>query len=370
MRFDTLAVHCVGIDPETRGVVPPLHLSTTFARGSAYERGDWHYVREGNPTQSLFEEALARLEGGEAALAFASGMAGGVAVLQCLEPGSHVVLPQDVYYGYRVAALEFFTKAGLAFDAAPMDDLDALRRAVRKETRLVWLETPSNPLLRIVDLAAAVEIARGVGALTMADGTFATPALQRPIEADVDLVLHATTKYIGGHSDVHGGALVFARRDALHEKILHARTNLGAIASPFECWLALRGLRTLGCRMARHSASAAEIAAWLSSHPRVTAVHYPGLPGHPGHEIAKRQMRAYGGMLSFQVEGGRDAALAVATRTKVFVPATSLGGVESFIEHRHTVEGERSTTPPDLLRLSVGLEDPADLVDDLAAALG
>jgi cystathionine gamma-synthase len=224
-------------------------------------------------------------------------------------------------------------------------------------------------MLKVVDLAAAVAAARGVGALTLADDTFATPALQRPIPLGVDIVLHATTKYIGGHSDVHGGALVFARRDSFFERVLHARKNLGAIGSPFAAWLALRGLRSLGCRMERHSKSAATLAAWLVSHPKVRAVHYPGLPAHPGHAVAARQMSAFGGMLSFQVDGGAEAARAVATRTRVFVPATSLGGVESLIEHRYTVEGPGSRTPPDLLRLSVGLEDPRDLQEDLDGAI-
>lgn len=369
MRFDTLAVHSVGLDPATRAVAPPIHLSTTFARDEDYVLGEWHYVREANPTQALFEAALAKVEGGSAALAFASGMAAGVAVLQSLPPGSHVVLPEDVYYGYRIAATDFLAPWGFRFTFAAMDEPGALAAAIRPDTRLVWIETPSNPMLKIVDLDQAVAAARAVGASTLADDTFATPALQRPIERGVDIVLHATTKYIGGHSDVHGGALVFAREDAFHARVLHARKHLGAVGSPFHAWLALRGLRSLGCRMERHSRSAHALAAWLSGRPGVSAVHYPGLPGHPGHAVAKRQMSAFGGMLSFQVEGGLERAKDVATRTRLFVPATSLGGVESLIEHRFTVEGPSSKTPPDLLRLSVGLEDPEDLKEDLERAL-
>ena len=369
MRFDTLAVHCVGVDPSTRAVAPALHLSTTYARDEAYELGEWHYVREGSPTQALFEDALAKLEGGSAALAFASGMAAGVAVLQSLEPGSHVVLPKDVYYGYRIAASDFLSGWGYRFDYAAMDEPGSLDRALRPDTRLVWIETPSNPMLKVVDLQAAVAAARKVGALTLADDTFATPALQRPIPLGVDIVLHATTKYIGGHSDAHGGALVFGRRGPFFDRVLHARKNLGAIGSPFEAWLALRGLRSLGCRMERHSRNAMALASWLAAHPKVRSVHYPGLAGHPGHDVASRQMSSFGGMLSFRLDAGADDARAVATRTRLFIPATSLGGVESLIEHRHTVEGPDSKTPPDLLRLSVGLEDPEDLKDDLDRAI-
>jgi cystathionine gamma-synthase len=369
MRFDTLAVHCTEIDPSTRAVAPAIHLSTTYARDGSYELGPWHYVREGNPTQALFEDALSKIEGGAGALAFASGMAAGAAVIQSLEPGSHVVLPEDVYYGYRAAASEFLRGWGYRIDYASMDESGSLERAVRDDTRLVWLETPSNPMLKVTDLRAAVAVAESVGALTLADDTFATPALQRPIPLGVDMVLHATTKYIGGHSDVHGGALVFARRGEFFDRVLLARKNLGAIGSPFHAWLALRGLRTLGCRMDRHSRNAMSLATWLASHPRVRQVHYPGLPSHPGHEVARRQMVAFGGMLSFQLADGGQAAKSAATRTRLFVPATSLGGVESLIEHRHSVEGPDSKTPPDLLRLSVGLEDPEDLMEDLDKAL-
>lgn len=370
MKIETLAVHAAGADPATRAVAPPIHLSTTFARDERYELpGGFHYTREGNPTQSQLEGALALLDGGAAALAFASGMAAGVAVLQALEPGSHVVFPEDVYYGYKAAAAEFFAKAGIVSDFVPMDDLEALRSAIKPATRLVWVETPSNPMLRVVDLTETVAIARAAGAIILVDNTFATPVLQRPIELGADVALQASTKYLGGHSDVQGGALVFSEKGTLYERCERVRRVLGAVASPFGSWLVLRGLRTLALRVERHASNALTIARALEGHASVSAVHYPGLPSHPGHAIAAKQMSAFGGMLSFQVRGGREAALRVATSTRLFTPATSLGGVESLIEHRHTAEGPGTNAPADLLRISAGIEHPDDLIADLHQAL-
>ena len=372
MKPETLFVHAGHhVDRQTGAVAPPLHLSTTFARDESNALiGPTQYIREGNPTQSLLEEALAPIEGGEAALAFASGMAAGVAVLQCLEPGSHFLLPDDVYYGFRVAASDFLARSGLSFDAIAMDDLAALQKALRPETKLVWLESPSNPLMKVTDLAAAAAQARAAGALVAVDNTFATPVLQRPLALGADVVLHATTKYIGGHSDVQGGALVFARKGPFFEKVLHARHILGAVASPFNSWLALRGLRTLAVRMERHSANALAVARALAAHKAVSAVHYPGLPSDSGHARAKKQMSAFGGMLSFHVKAGRQAAIAAVGKVRLFTRATSLGGVESLIEHRATSEGPTSKTSPDLLRLSIGLEHSDDLIADLDQALG
>lgn len=371
MKIETLFVHAGHhVDRETGAVAPPIHLSTTYARDETNALiGPTQYIREGNPTQSLLEEALAPIEGGEAALAFASGMAAGVAVLQCLDPGSHFILPDDVYYGYRVAAHDFLDRSGLQADSVAMDDLAALQRALRPNTKLVWLESPSNPLMKVTDLEAAATLARAAGALVVVDNTFATPVLQRPIPLGADVVLHATTKYIGGHSDVQGGALVFARKGPLFEKVEHARHILGGVGSPFNAWLALRGLRTLPVRMERQSSNAMAVARALAKHPNVSAVHYPGLPSDPGHERAKRQMSAYGGMLSFRVKAGRDAAIAAVGKVRLFTRATSLGGVESLIEHRATSEGPTSRTPQDLLRLSIGLEHPDDLIADLDQAL-
>jgi cystathionine gamma-synthase len=371
MKLETLFVHAGHhVDSKTGAVAPPIHLSTTFARDESNALiGPTQYIREGNPTQSLLEEALAPIEGGEAALAFASGMAAGVAVLQCLEPGSHFLLPDDVYYGYRVAAHDFLARSDLRFDAVAMDDLAALEKALRPQTKLVWLESPSNPLMKVTDLAAAAKLARAAGAIVVVDNTFATPVLQRPLALGADVVLHATTKYIGGHSDVQGGAIVFARKGPFFEKVQHARHILGGVGSPFNSWLALRGLRTLAVRMERHSANALAVARALAAHRAVSAVHYPGLPSDPGHERASRQMSAFGGMLSFHVKAGRDAAIAAVGRVRLFTRATSLGGVESLLEHRATSEGPASKTPPDLLRLSIGLEHPDDLIADLDWAL-
>lgn len=354
----------------TGAVAPPIHLATTFARDADLRlHGDFQYAREGGPTHALLEGALARLEGGEAALVFASGMAAGLAILEGLEPGDRVILPEDAYYGFRVASRDFLAKWGIATEIVDMGDLANLARALQKPARVVWLETPSNPLLKVVDLAGAIALAKGAGALVVADNTFATPALQRPLDLGAHITLQASTKYLGGHSDVMGGALVFARRDALFDRVEHARHILGGVASPFASWLVLRGLRTLALRMDRHAENAMVVARALAGHPKVAAVHYPGLASHPGHGIAARQMRAFGGMLSFRVHGGRDAAVAAVARAKLFVRATSLGSVESLIEHRATSEGAGSTAPPELIRLSVGIEHADDLVADLAQAL-
>jgi cystathionine gamma-synthase len=370
-RFETLAVHAGhAVDPETGSVAPPIHLSTTFARNEdGVPLGGHTYVRESNPTQGQLEAALAPLEGGEAALVFGSGMAAGVAVLQALPPGSHVVFPDDAYYGFRATAEQFLPNWGIASSFVSMDDPAAVEAAIRDETRILWLETPSNPLLKVADIRAMVDVAVRANALTVLDNTFATPALQRPIEHGVDVVLHSTTKYFGGHSDVQGGALVFARRGELSEKVDHVRHVLGAVASPFNSWLVLRGLRSLACRVAAQSAGALAVARAMAEMPEVSAVHYPGLESHPGHEVAKRQMSAFGGMLSFQVRAGREAALRVVSRAELFTRATSLGGVESLIEHRASSEGPESRTPQDLIRLSIGLEHPADLIADLEQAL-
>jgi len=371
MKFETQVVHAGHrIDPATGSVAPPIYLSTTFARDpEGTPLGGHTYIRESNPAQEQLEEALAPLEGGEAALVFASGMAAGVALFQTLPPGSHAIFPDDAYYGFRTAAEEFLPNWGIRSDFVAMDDLAALAAAIRPETRLVWLETPSNPLLKVVDLAGAVEIARRAGALAMVDNTFATPALQRPLALGADVVMHSTTKYFGGHSDVQGGALIFARKVGTYERMRHLQHILGAVASPFNCWLVLRGVRTLACRIAVQSASALAVARGLAGLRAVSAVHYPGLPEHPGHEIARRQMSAFGAMLSFRAAGGREAALAAVARARLFTRATSLGGVESLIEHRASSEGPGSRTPQNLVRLSIGLEHPDDLIADLVQAL-
>jgi cystathionine gamma-synthase len=372
MRFETKAVHAGGQADELTGAVsPPIYLSTTFERNAAdgTPSHGYSYIRDHNPTQARLETALAAIDSAEAALAFASGIAAASALFQSLPAGSHVLLPEDGYYAVRILGTDFFPRWGLTCDLIPMADLERVRKALRPNTRAIWFESPSNPLMTIVDIAALAKIARDAKTLLIADGTFATPALQRPIELGADVVLHSTTKYLGGHSDVQGGSLAFRRRDELLEKTEEVRTIVGGVASPFNSWLVLRGIRTLAPRMRLHSENARAVAQFLAGHRRIEAVHYPGLPTHPGHEIAARQMSDFGGMLSIRVRGGREEALGVAARTKVFTRATSLGGVESLIEHRASSEGPTSRMPPNLLRLSIGLEHVQDLIDDLAQAL-
>lgn len=371
MRFETIAVHAgAEVDPATGSVAPPIHLSTTFEHGPGGERPHGYmYIREGSPTQTRLEEALAAVEGAEAALAFASGVAAGATLLQTLPAGAHVLFHDDIYYAFKAMAREYLPRWGMTASFVDMADLAALRAAIRPETKLLWTETPSNPLLRIVDLRAVAGAAHAAGAALLVDGTFATPALQRPLDLGADIVLHSTTKYLGGHSDVHGGALAFRRRDGMVERAEHNRHILGGVASPFASWLVLRGLRTLACRMERHSANALALARALEAHPGVAAVHYPGLPAHPGHRIARAQMSGFGGMLSLRVRGGRERAVAAASRVRLFLNATSLGGTESLLEHRASAEGPGTTTPEDLLRVSVGLEHPDDLIEDLRRAL-
>lgn len=371
MRFETKAVHSgADADEETGAVSPPIHLSTTFERtvDGAPSHG-FSYIRDGNPTQSKLEEALAAIDSASHALAFASGMAAVTCVLQSLPPESHLILPDDGYYGVRALAAEYLPRWGVTCDLVSMDDLNAVRRAVRANTRAIWCETPSNPLMKIVDVAELASIAHGANAMLIADMTFATPALQRPIEQGADVVMHSTTKYLGGHSDVQGGSLAFARRDTFSESVAHCRKITGGVASPFNSWMILRGIRSLSARMRVHCENAMAVARALEQHPNVEAVHYPGLESHAGHEIAARQMSAFGGMLSFNVHGGREEAQAVTARTKIFTRATSLGGTESLIEHRASSEGVGSRTAENLLRVSVGLEHADDLVDDLTQAL-
>ena len=372
MRFETLAVHAGRVpEPRTGSVSPPIALSTTFERDAgSIPLGGHTYIRESNPMWTLLEGALAPLEGGAAALVFGSGMAAGVSLFQCLPRGAHVLLPDDAYYGWRSVGLEFFPAWGLTASFCAMDDLAAVEKAIRPETKLVLVESPSNPLMKVADLAAIAALARKAGARTVVDSTFATPALQRPLDLGADVALHSATKYFGGHSDVQGGALVFKAKDDLHEKAAHVRHLLGAVLAPFNAWLVLRGLRSLAVRMAAHASNALAVARALEKHTKVAKVNYPGLASHPGHAVAAKQMSAFGGMLSFHVKGGRDAALGVVSRVKVFVRATSLGAVESLIEHRATSEGPNSTTPQDLIRVSVGLEHPDDLIADLNQALG
>lgn len=371
MRLETLAVHAgAEIDSTTGALVPPLHLSTTFEHGPAAEAiHQFLYIREKNPTQSRLEAALRDLEGGAAALVFSSGMAAAAALLQTLAPGTHVVFSDDIYIDVRNLVRDFLPAWRIESMSAELRDVQALRNALRPNTKLVWIETPSNPLMKILDISAIADVAHQAGAQLVVDNTFASPILQRPLALGADVVLHSTTKYCGGHSDVQGGCLVVKNRELL-DKLFHVRDILGAVASPFNSWLILRGLRSLPCRMETHSANAAAVATALSASSHVEAVFYPGLPSHPGHDLARRQMKHFGGMLSFLVKGTRMDTVRVASRVKLFVNATSLGGVESLIEHRASSEGKASNAPENLLRLSIGLEHPDDLIEDLLQALG
>ena len=371
VKIETLAVHAGRRnDPTTGAVTPPIHLSTTFERDpdGEYPRG-FSYSREGNPNRHSLEECLAALEGGKEALAFSSGLAVATALLQGLEPGDHIIAPDDVYYGLRQVIDGVFAKWPLQTSYVDMTDVAAMRAAVRPNTRLVLIETPSNPLMKIVDLPAIGRIAREVNAISVCDGTFTTPILQRPLDCGIDMVWHSTTKYIGGHSDMTGGALISRYDNYLFERARKSLMFGGAAPSPFDCWLTLRGVSTLPWRMRAHCGNALAVAEFLQRHPAVERVHYPGLPDHPGHEIARRQMSAWGGMLSFQVRGGRDAAMKVTARVGLFIRATSLGGPHSLIEHRASIEGRDTRTPQNLLRVSIGLESPDDLIADLQQAL-
>jgi len=370
-RFETLAVHAGhDVDAATGAVTTPIHLSTTFERDAdgSYPHG-YVYSRNHNPNRNGLEAALAALEGGAACAAFSSGLAAVTAIFQGLGPGDHVVAPKDIYHGTANVLKHLFAKWQVQASFVDMTSLDALAAAMQPATRLVWIETPSNPLLQCVDIEAAAAIAHRGGARAACDNTFASPALQRPLELGCDLVMHATTKYLGGRSDVLGGAVIGRNDDAAFAAVRTAQLYGGAVPSPFDCWLVMRSLPTLPARMRTHCANARRVAGFLHDHPQVAAVHYPGLEGSPFHALARRQMSDFGGMLSFEVKGGKDAAMAVAGAVEIFTRATSLGGVESLIEHRASIEGPESRTPQGLLRASIGLEHADDLIDDLAQAL-
>ncbi|MSP63438.1 MAG: aminotransferase class V-fold PLP-dependent enzyme [Myxococcales bacterium] len=372
MKLETLAVKAAARpDPSTGGLAPPIHMATTFERDpdGGYPRG-FTYGRTGNPNRALLEGRLAALEGAEEALAFASGSAAVLAVLQVLAPGDHVIIPEDVYHGVRVLAGEVMREWRLETSFVDLTVLAKLDAALRPNTRVVWVDSPSNPLLRVTDIRAVAARAHESGALVCVDNTFATPVLQRPLALGADLVVHSTTKYIGGHSDVIGGAVLVGRGGAaLAPRLRRLQHAGGAIPSPFDAWLITRGLATLPCRMRAHCANAAAIATALSGHAALAAVIYPGLPSHPDHAVAVRQMEGFGGMISLRLHGGREAAFRALARLKLIARATSLGGVESTIEHRRSIEPAGSPTPDDLVRLSVGLEHPDDLIEDLLQAL-
>lgn len=370
-RFSTNAVHA-GADRDALGAVsPPLYLSTNYEHQPDGElMNGFVYTLVDNPIQHRLEEALAVLEGGAKTVVFASGTAAGAAYLQTLPRGSHVLFPEDLFYGYQAMVREYLSRWNIAYSFVDMTDVQAVESAVKKNTAVIWAETPSNPLMKVSDIAALANVAHRNGAKLIVDSTFASPALSRPLEFGADAVLHSTTKYAGGHSDVQSGAIVFADGDASYQDVLHVRKALGSVASPFSSWLVFRGLRTLELRMKAHSANATAIAEFLTGHRNVRDVYYPGLESHPGHQIARRQMSDFGGMLSFRVRGGRQAALATAEKVRLFINAGSLGGPESLIRHVVATTTPSDGIPDDLLRISVGLEDPLDLIEDLNQALG
>jgi len=370
MKIETLAVHAGHtVDPATGAVSSPIHLSTTFERDpeGTYSRG-FMYTRNNNPNRQALEQGISALEGGAAAAAFASGTGASMSIFQALAPGDHVLAHVDAYYGTSRLLREIFRRWGLDVSFVDMSDLRAVEKALRSKTKLTWMETPSNPLLKIVDLAAVAQISHGAGATCVCDNTWA-PTLQPSFDLGADLILHSTTKYFGGHCDVLGGIVVTNVENDFFQRIRSIQYEGGAVPSPFDCWLILRGMRTLPWRMRAHSENAMRVADFLSRHPKVARVHYPGLKSHPGHETAAKQMSMFGGMLSLEVKHGRDAAMSVAAKTKIFTRATSLGGVESLIEHRASIEGTGTTSPEGLLRLSIGLENADDLIEDLDQAL-
>ncbi len=370
MQIETIAVRGGHQeDPAFGAVAPSIHLSTTFARDSQGELvGPHTYTRSGNPNRSALEETVAALEGGDRGLAFASGMAAIHAVLQTLSPGDHVLAPDDIYHGSRDLIMDM-ARWGLQASFADFSNPEAFRAALQPNTRMIFVETPSNPMLQITDIAWVVRAAGEVGALVAVDNTWATPVLQRPLELGADLALHSSTKYFGGHSDVMGGMVVCRQEGSTAERLASLQHGAGAVPGPFDSWLIRRGLMTLPVRVRAQTDSAMHLAVFLHRHPAVARVHYPGLPGHPGYAVAREQMAGFGGMLSFELAGGETAAAAVQGKLQLFSRATSLGGVESLVEHRYKVEGPHGRTPKNLLRISVGLENPADLMEDLENAL-
>jgi len=372
MKIETLAVHAGRkVEAGPRDVTPAIHLSTTFRKAEDGSLpGGFLYGRTNNPNRESLEKALALLEdGGAVALSFSSGSAATFTIFQSLAPGDHVIAPEDAYYGTTLLLKNHLASWGLGATFLDMRDLGAIERAVTPKTRLIWAETPSNPLLNVTDIRGVAVIAQKAGALLVCDNTWATPLLQSPLLLGADVVMHSVTKYLSGHSDVLNGALIFRRADALFEKARAFQHDGGAVPSPFECWLTLRGLQSFPYRVRAHSDNAQRVAEFLSTQPKIEAVHYPGLSGHPGHKIAAQQMSRFGGMLSIQVKGGQAEAFKLAAAVKLFTHATSLGGPHSLIEHRASVEGPTTRSPANLLRLSIGLEHPDDLIEDLTQAL-
>ncbi|GAB1462067.1 trans-sulfuration enzyme family protein [Pedobacter sp.] len=371
MKPETKAIHAGNLVKAITGdVTSPIHLSTTYFRGAdgAYPGGHM-YSRISNPNRSALEKVISELEGGADSCAFSSGNTAGMAVFQALKPGSHIIAPDDMYWGFKKQLLTIFDGI-LSFDFVDLTVTEHVTTYIKPNTALIWAETPSNPLLKICDIEALAKIAKQHQLIFVVDSTFASPILQNPIALGASIVMHSTTKYIGGHSDVLGGSLTFAAKDEFWEKIKNIQETGGAVPSPFDCFLLLRSIKTLAYRIKGHCQNAEKLANYLNEHPKVATVFYPGLASHPQHEIAKKQMRGFGGMLSILTKGDADAARKVVNSVTIFSQATSLGGVESLIEHRASIEGPNTKTPQNLIRISVGLEHIDDLIADLEQALG
>jgi cystathionine gamma-synthase len=374
-KLETQIIHAGKFtDPSTGAVAPAIYPSTTFERAAdgSYPQG-YIYSRLDNPNRQALEQCLAQLEGGSQAIAFSSGSAAAMAILQALKPGDHVIAPIDAYHGTTQLLQQVLIPWGLRVSFVVMQDLDAIAAALCPHTRLIWIETPSNPMLRLTDIAAVADLAHRAEAQCVCDSTWAPPVVQRPLALGADWVVHATTKYLGGHGDLLGGVAISQVKDSFQDsfygRVRQLQGMTGAVSSAFDCWLLLRGIRTLHCRLKTQCHNALKVAEFLAQHPRVEAVHYPGLANHPGHGLAQRQMQQFGGMLSVQIKGDQAVAMAVAANVKLFTRATSLGGVESLIEHRASIEPVGTPTPANLLRLSLGLEHEDDLIADLAQAL-
>lgn len=371
-KLETIAIHgSMDHESGSRSVVPPIDVSTNYVHDErGYQEGDFIYTRYENPNRLQLEQVLAHLEGGASCAAFSSGLAALSAVFQALEAGSHVLLPGNIYHGTRSMLQKFGNKWGIECSFTDMTDLDQVESDCRKNTRLIFVETPSNPLMQITDVEKMCLFARKKGVKVCVDNTWPTPLNLNPIYFGADLVMHSTTKYLGGHSDILGGAVISKEKDEFFERIREIQRSQGAVPSPRDCWLLTRSIRSFPYRMRAHNANAMEVAKYLNDHPKIKEVYYPGLPTHPGHDIARSQMSGFGGMISFLYDGTAEETLSVVAKSEIITRATSLGGVESLWEHRRSSEREGSTTPDNLIRLSVGLEHIDDLIADLEQALG
>lgn len=371
MRFETKAIHSgLEIGNPSKAIIPPISPSTIYEiDADGRSEGDLHYTRLSNPNRLQFEHLIATLEGGVEAAAFSSGIAAATAILQALDPGDHVIIPEDVYSGNRKMVKEIMSRWGLEFSFINMTSVETTANHIKPNTKLIWIETPSNPLMRITDIGATVKLAGDHQIMTVVDNTWPTPVNQLPISLGADFVLHSTSKYFGGHSDILGGAIVAAAKNETFERIKMVQRMGGAVPSPYDCWLLARSTRTLAYRMKGHNEHAGIVAKYLHGHQKVTDVYYPGLKDFPGHEIAKKQMTGYGGMVSFLVSGHEMEAIQIVGRSKIIKRATSLGGVESTWEHRRSSEGKNSVSPANLIRISIGLEHADDILEDLDYSL-